>query len=89
MTKVLYKYGPLIKALEDDELYHVSKIIRRAVDDGFFDNEDDPKAARKRARSALANHALKLGDPDGEVEVTKPYRAFYPAWFGRTWKTLL
>ena len=89
MVKHLWKYGGLIEPLADNELYHVAKIIHLGVDSGFFDQEDDPKAAKKRARSALANHALKLGEPDGEIEVTKPYRAFYPAWFGKTWKRII
>ena len=92
-----WKYKPLVDALVNDELYPTSKIIKHAEELGLFDHDlDEPehrlspeqkKAAKKKARSALANIAAKkLPKPDGEIEVFKPYRGFYPAWYGKTWK---
>ena len=89
MVKTIWKYGELIQALDDNELYHVAKILRHGEAIGFFQKFSDLKLAKKRARSALSNHALKLGPPEGEIEVTRPYRAFFPAWYGKTWKKLI
>lgn len=93
-----WKYKPLIDVLNDDELYNVGKIIRYAESLGMFEQDldsgrdlvgDDKKRAMKNARSALANMTYtRLPEPDGEVEVSKPYRAYYPAWLGKTWKDL-
>ena len=89
MVKRIWKYGPLVEALSDDELYHVAKIIRLGEANGFFAGEPNLKLAKKRSRSSLANHALKLGEPDGVLEVTTPYPGTVKAWLGRTWKRLL
>lgn len=94
-----WKYRNLIETLEDNELYHVSKIIRDAEDRGFFDHHidtgrplegKDQLRAIRNARAALGNMAAsKMPEADGEVEVTEPYKAFYRAWYGRTWKQVL
>ncbi len=95
-----WKYRPLIQTLKDDELYNTSKVVRHGEALGLFDvSFDDPerqlsgdekRRAMKNARSALANMVVaKLPEPDGEIEVTKPYRSFYPAWYGHTWKKVL
>ena len=90
-----WKYKPLVDRLDDSELYTVSRIVSEAQEAGLFAVDfddgkpltpDQQRAAKKRARSALANMTKKLGEPNGEVEVQKPYRAFYPAWHGSTWK---
>lgn len=93
-----WKYKPLIEVLKDDELYNVGKIIRLAESLGLFDSDldsgrpllgEDKKRVMKNARSALANMTyMRLPEPDGELEVRQPYRAFYPAWLGSTWKAL-
>lgn len=91
-----WKYRILVEALDDDELYNVGKIIRIAEENGMFEFDldsgrrlvdEDKKRAMKNARSALANLTYtRLPEPDGEIEVFKPYRAYYPAWLGKTWK---
>ena len=91
-----WKYRPLVDALDDDALYNVAKIIRLAEEKGLFEYDldtgrrlvdEDKKRAMKNARSALANLTyIRLPEPDGEIEVLTPYRAYYPAWLGKTWK---
>ena len=93
-----WKYKPLIDRLEDSQLYHVGKIIQEAKSAGLFEfdldepdrslSEQDKKRATKNARSALANKTTALPPPDGEIEVTRPYKSFYRAWLGSTWKKL-
>lgn len=91
-----WKYRVLVEGLNDGELYPVSKIVNRAEALGFFEYDldsgrplfdEDRIRAKRNARSALAKLAsTSMPAPDGQVEVQKPYRSFYPAWFGKTWK---
>jgi len=93
-----WKYKPLVEALDDDVLYHVAKIVNDGDSGGLFDfsfedrskpvTEDEKALAKKRARSALSVIAKKLPAPEGEVEAFVPYRAYIPAWYGRTWKAV-
>ncbi len=90
-------FRPLVESLDDDELYHVAKILaiadsRRLFEHDFPDRTKrvDATTARKnrvRARNSLAKMAAKLGEPDGENEVSRPYRAFLKAWRGSKWKS--
>jgi len=94
-----WKYKQLIEILDDDELYTTGKIIRRAEGLGLFDRDFDDsrklnpmekRKAKTNARSAISIMAnKKMPEPDGEIEVTKPYKATYRAWTGRTWKDAL
>ena len=96
-----WKYDVLIKALKEDELYHMSGVVRYCEALGYFDRDWDNKdkvlskqekqAAIKRARGSLGNFASKFlpNEPDGLVKAQSPSRAKYPAWFGKTWKAAL
>jgi len=96
-----WKYDLIIQALEDEELYHTAKVIKHGEAAGLFDHSFDDegiplsarekKQAMKNARSSLAHFAAKRlpKDPDGFLEVTKPYRGTFPVYYGRTWKQAL
>ena len=96
-----WKYDRLIKILEDNELYHTSKVIRNAEKLGLFEYSfDDPekkntkfdkRASMKKARSAIANFSAKYmpKEPDDLTEVTKPFLAYYPSFYGWRWKQTL
>ena len=96
-----WKYDRLIDVLNDEELYHTSKIIRDCEAAGIFDfsfdyedeklSDREKKRAMQNAKSSLAHFVAKYlpKKPDGKVEVQRPYQAFYSAWYGKTWKKAL
>ena len=92
-----WKYDRLIEALDDDELYYTSKIIKHGERLGLFDESFDYEGkkltpqekeyAMKKARSSLSTFASKyLPEADEYIRAPKPSKALYAAHYGRTWK---
>ena len=78
------KYGAVLEALEDNQLYTASMIARLAQEAGMIEGD---RVAYTRLRVALNRRAELHGYPDiGDEMIGVKGQSQTPAWYGWRWK---
>ena len=85
------RYGRLIMALPEEEVFSVDRILELAFAQGLLpeNDEDDLTVVRRRAYDALSKFAKKHLDTELDERVANRNQQFIPGWYGWRWKLIL
>ena len=85
------RYGRLIMALPEEEVFSVDRILELAFARGLLpeNDGDDLTVVRRRAYDALSKFAKKHLDTELDERVANRNQQFIPGWYGWRWKLAL